>query len=208
MKRFYTYLLASALVFGMMSCEKDKADDVNEAQQTVLSDAQKNNLAELYNEEKLAHDIYQQFYLQHNYTPFSHITAAEEYHMSRVAEVMVSYKLTVPQLAPGVFDIVKFQTAYDEWLPKGLADGQEACMIAAYIEEMDILDLLHAINNIAEADDIEAMYQELMSGSENHLRAYNRFLDMQFGVDYQPQLMDQAMFDAIIAASGNHGGSK
>lgn len=205
MKRFYTYLLASALVFGMISCEKDKADDLVEAQQTVLSDAQKNNLAELYNEEKLAHDIYQQFYLQHNFTPFSHITASEEYHMSRVAEVMVSYKLTVPQLAPGVFDIAKFQTAYDKWLPKGLADGQEACMIAAYIEEMDILDLLNAINNIAEADDIEAMYQELMSGSENHLRAYNRFLEKQFGVDYQPQLMDQAMFDAIIAASGGHG---
>lgn len=206
MKNFLFFLSISVFLLAGTSCNKDNDKPDDPTQTAEISSTQKSQLLDLYNEEKLAHDIYEQFFLEHGYTPFEHIMGAEEYHMSRVAEVMTAYKLEVPNYAPGVFGIQLYQDAYDEWLPKGLGDGQEACMIGAYIEEMDILDLMNTIDNIAEQDDILALYEELKMGSENHLRAFNRFLDMQFGVDYQPQLMDQALFDAIIANSGGHGG--
>lgn len=193
-------------LLAITACNKDKNDPADQVTNTQISDTQKTQLFELYDEEKLAHDIYEQFFIAHSYTPFEHIMGAEEYHMTRVGEIMTAYGLQIPVNPPGVFQFQRYQDAYDTWQPQGVADGQEACMIGAYIEEMDILDIIYAIENIGEKDDILAMYEELKMGSENHLRAFNRFLEMEFGVDYQPQLMDQAMFDAIIAASGNHGG--
>lgn len=208
MKTLATLLVSLAFVLTGASCSKDKTDgDPITPPAISISEAQQAHLLQLYEEEKLAHDIYAQFYAEHAYKPFGHHTDAEATHMGLVNDILLVYNLSAPQNPAGVFDNTDYQKAYDEWLPKGLADGVEACYIGAYIEEMDILDLMNAIENIAEKDDIKAMYETLLSGSENHLRAYNRFLKMQFNIDYQPKLMDQATFDAIIANSGGgHGG--
>lgn len=205
MKTVIKYLLSISFILAGTACSKD--DSQNQTQPKVmLSTQQKNHIIQLYEEEKLAQNLYVQFYDKHGYKPFSHHSEAEARHMQAVADVLVQYELEVPENPEGVFNNKEYQKAYNEWLPKGMADGKDALYIAAYIEEMDILDLMDAIAQIAETDDIKNMYEQLLAGSENHLRAYNKFIFKELGITYQPQLMDKVLFDIIIAGGSGHGG--
>ena len=205
MKTITAFFTVLALGVGFTSCSKDDKSDTTTITEVTLSEAQESHLVDLFEEEKLAHDLYSEFYEAHAYKPFSHHTEAEAKHMGFVDEILTQYEISRPNLDPGFFENTEFQNAYNEWLTKGVADGVEACYIAAYIEEMDILDLIEGIK-IAETTPIKDLYETLKSGSENHLRAYNKFLKMEFNIDYEPQLMTQEMFDEIIAGGGSgHG---
>lgn len=55
----------------------------------------------------------------------------------------------------------------------------------AWIEERDMLDIMHAISNTGHAD-IAGVYTKLLCGSRSHLRAFVSLL----GADaYEPQLL-------------------
>ncbi len=207
MKIISTFLTVLVLGVGFTSCSKDdKQDDITT--DVVLSETQKSHLVKLYEEEKLAHDLYSEFYDEHGYKPFSHHTEAEAKHMGYVDDILKQYDITRPNLGHGIFENAGYQQSYNEWLAKGISDGVHSCYIAAYIEEMDILDLMEGIK-IAETADIKDLYETLKSGSENHLRAYNKFLKMEFNIEYTPQLMSQELFDKIISEVGSgHGGGK
>ena len=204
MKAISAFLTVLTLGVGFTSCSKD--DKGSDTPQVVLSETQKTHLVTLYEEEKLAHDLYSEFYDATGFTPFSHHTEAEAKHMGLVDDVLQLYNITRPDLGHGLFENEGYQYSYNEWLSQGLADSVHTCYIAAYIEEMDILDLIDGIK-IAETAEIKNLYETLKAGSENHLRAYHKFLKMEFNIDLQPQLMDQEMFDEIIASGGSgHGG--
>jgi len=206
MKTISAFLTILVLGFGFTSCNKDDDNDTN-SKEVVLSETQKSHLVNLYEEEKLAHDLYSEFYDAHGYTPFSHHTEAEAKHMGFVDEILELYDISRPNLGPGLFENEAYQNSYNEWLTKGGSDGVHSCYIAAYIEEMDILDLIEGIR-IAETMEIRELYETLKAGSENHLRAYNKFLKMEFNIDYSPQLMSQELFDKIMSEGGGHGGGK
>jgi hypothetical protein len=68
--------------------------------------------------------------------------------------------------------------------------------VGATIEDKDIMDLVAAIkatNNLS----LKTTYENLLEGSKNHLRAFVGLLRKQ-GMDYAPQFIDQALFDAIL----------
>ncbi|MEZ5219138.1 MAG: DUF2202 domain-containing protein [Ilumatobacteraceae bacterium] len=67
--------------------------------------------------------------------------------------------------------------------------------------EVDIQDLRDRQSGIA---DIDAMYDRLEAGSENHLRAFVRNLD-QRGVEYDPKYSTPPTSRAILADAGTHG---
>ncbi|WP_417591478.1 DUF2202 domain-containing protein [Owenweeksia hongkongensis] len=207
MKAVNIFLTIVILGVGFSSCSKDDKDD-SSSHQVVLSETQKTHLVNLYEEEKLAHDLYTEFYAAHGYTPFSHHIEAEAKHMTLVDEVLTLYGISRATLGFGLFENEGYQKNYNEWLAKGVSDSVHSCYIAAYIEEMDILDLMEGIQ-LAETTEIKDLNETLKSGSENHLRAYNKFLKMEFNIDYTPQLMSQELFDKIISEGGSgHGGGK
>ena len=76
-------------------------------------------------------------------------------------------------------------------------------MVGAYIEELDILDLRHSIA-VSVHDDLVAVYEDLMKGSRNHLRAFVGKIE-NLGMVYQAQLMDQAEVDEIVDTSLERG---
>lgn len=86
----------------------------------------------------------------------------------------------------------------------GLTIGN-ALRVGAAVEEIDILDLLGALDHTDKAD-IVRVYENLLSGSENHLRAFVRTLERQNGEIYQPQYLSENMFDAIINSPPANGG--
>lgn len=80
----------------------------------------------------------------------------------------------------------------------------DALKVGGAIEEIAILDLRETIADSDHAD-IRAAYENLLSGSENHLRASVRTLERQTGETYEPQAMGQAAFDEIMAGANGNG---
>ena len=72
-----------------------------------------------------------------------------------------------------------------------------ALKVGALIEEVDIIDLQHELDSIAENEDVKRVYQNLCNASENHLKAFVRVL-RSYNVDYKPVKLGQDVFNSII----------
>ncbi|MFA6542334.1 MAG: DUF2202 domain-containing protein, partial [Bacteroidota bacterium] len=103
----------------------------------------------------------------------------------------------------GVFADHELQALYDALLLKGKQNPADAYAAGAAIEEVDIVDLQKRLA-LTDNDDIAFVYNNLMRGSRNHLRAFVRNLSSQ-GITYIPKYLSQTEFDQIIA-SGNERG--
>ena len=105
----------------------------------------------------------------------------------------------------GKFTDAKLQALYDQLVAQGSKSVADALKVGAAIEEIDILDLQE---RLAETDNaaIEQVYENLLAGSENHLRAFVSNLKARTGETYAPQYLSQAAYNAIVTASGSQGG--
>jgi hypothetical protein len=74
----------------------------------------------------------------------------------------------------------------------------EALKVGVQIEELDIADITSRLAGIDNAD-ILMVFDNLLRGSRNHLRAYMKVLTLQGG-SYTPQYINQTEFDAIVAS--------
>jgi hypothetical protein len=74
----------------------------------------------------------------------------------------------------------------------------EALKVGAQIEELDIRDITVQKVGIDNADFL-MVYDNLLRGSRNHLRAFMKVL-VQQGGSYVPQYISQAEFDAIVSS--------
>ena len=75
--------------------------------------------------------------------------------------------------------------------------------VGATIEDMDIKDLQY---NIAETDnvDLAAVFQNLMKGSRNHLRAFVSLLERN-GISYTAHYLEQEEIDEIVSSEWERG---
>ena len=75
----------------------------------------------------------------------------------------------------------------------------DALKVGATIEEVDIVDLQkHLKEN--DNEDIALVYDNLMRGSRNHLRAFVINLKAR-GITYSPQYLTQTEYNTIIASA-------
>jgi hypothetical protein len=159
-------------------------------------------------EEKLAHDVYVTLYGEWNLPVFSNIARSEQKHTDSVAYLLDLYDISDPAAGNelGEFTNPDLQALYDQLVAQGSASIADALKVGGAIEEIDILDLQE---RLAETDnvDIERVYENLMAGSENHLRAFVSNLKAQTGETYVPEYMSQAEYDEIISAAGSQGGN-
>lgn len=77
--------------------------------------------------------------------------------------------------------------------------------VGGAIEEIDILDLKERIASTTHAD-IKTVYNNLLNGSYNHLRAFVSTLKTQTGEVYQPQYLDAVTYQTIIAGTNGRRG--
>ncbi len=158
-------------------------------------------------EEKLARDVYYRLYEQWDLPIFSNIGSSEQTHTDAVKALIDKYGLEDPaSSAAGTFSNAELQMLYDTLVAEGSTSLQAALEVGAAIEEIDILDLQ---NYLAETDneDVRLVYENLMKGSRNHLRAFVTTLARQ-GVDYSPRYLSQAEYDAIVSSSIERGGTR
>jgi hypothetical protein len=158
-------------------------------------------------EEKLAHDVYVTLYETWGLRVFDNISRSEQQHTDAVAYLLDRYDISDPAAGNnlGTFTDAKLQALYDQLMAQGSKSVTDALKVGAAIEEIDILDLQ---KRLAETDnaDIERVYNSLLAGSENHLRAFVGNLKARTGQTYAPQYLSQAAYNAIFTASGSQSG--
>lgn len=143
-----------------------------------LTEAEEANILYLYEEEKLARDIYVEMYIAHGAYIFNRISESEQRHMDAVEGLIIKYGLddTVSYNEHGIFTNGDLQEEYDHLLEYGLGNITSALEVGVAIEEMDITDIEDMLNQTDKAD-IQRVLSNLLRGSYNHLEAFNRQLD-------------------------------
>ncbi len=127
--------------------------------------------------------------------------------MAAVLGLIEAYDLDDPvdDNSVGEFANAELQALYDELIAKGSVDLAAALEVGAVIEEVDILDLERYLGDTANPDIIQ-VYENLLRGSENHLRAFVSQLE-SLGIDRDPALMEASAYGATLASDMQRGGS-
>lgn len=138
-------------------------------------------------EEQLTHDVYAVSATLWAPPIFANISASEATHSASVKALIDRYQLADPLagLAEGSFNTPAFQVLYDALVAASRISLVEALKVRVEIEELDIRDITAQKVGVDNAD-ILMVYDNLLRGSHNHLRAY------------MPKYLSQAEFDAIL----------
>ncbi|MBW6465508.1 MAG: DUF2202 domain-containing protein [Brevefilum sp.] len=174
---------------------------------TGITDTEKASLIFMREEEKLAHDVYLALYDLWGLPLFQNIASSEETHTNAVKRLLDTFNIPDPALdtAPGVFTDPVLQKLYDELIAQGERSLADALKVGGAVEEIDILDLQAALDE-TENPEIQRVFQNLLRGSENHLRAFTSTLLQQTGETYIPQYLDVSAYDGILASAPARGG--
>ena len=171
-----------------------------------LSDTEIGGILYMREEEKLARDVYLTLYEAWGLPVFQNIARSEATHLDAVKTLIGRYGLEDPAAQEiGVFTNPTLQQLYDQLVADGSKSLADALKVGAAIEEIDILDLEERIAQTDKAD-IQLVYENLMKGSRNHLRAFTSTLEKQTGEIYQPQYLDPVAYQAIVNAPKETGG--
>ncbi len=171
-----------------------------------LTDADIASLIFMREEEKLAHDVYLVMYDLWGLPVFQNIARSEESHTNAVKQLLDTFNIPDPAdtSPPGVFVNPDLQTLYDDLVTMGERSLADALKVGGAIEEIDILDLQEALYE-TDNPEIQRVYQNLLRGSENHLRSFRSTLLQQTGETYIPQYMDVSVYDGILASAPARG---
>jgi hypothetical protein len=170
---------------------------------TALSEEAKAELFFMIEEETLAGDLYAAFAEEFGGRVFLNIEGAERRHEGALREVL---RLKYPDLTVGTGTVGKFenedlQTLYDTLLAEGLVSYEAALRVGALVEETDIQDLKEAIAITAD-EGLVCIFENLLRGSENHLRGFSRQL-AQLDATYTPQVITPEEYAAYLESSSS-----
>ena len=158
-------LAAAALTFGgaTLASADTSAPDADE----------KSSLAFSREEEKMAHDLYTEFGELYDSAVWDRIANSEQRHFDAIGRLLDQFDVADPTDGhkAGEYDNKDVQKLYDDWLKQGKASEAEAFKAAIALETRDIADLKVQIQ-ATDNDDIDAVYERLLAGSENHLAAF------------------------------------
>ena len=173
----------------------------------TLTDSEKEGLMLMREEEKLARDVYAFFYAKYNQTVFSNISGSEETHTNAILFLINGYGLIDPTPASAAtFSDPSFTVLYAQLTEQGSVSIAEALKTGAFIEEYDIADLENLLNE-TQNEDVIRVYENLLSGSKNHLRAFVKILN-NLGETYNPTLISEVQFLEILSETSGSGNGK
>lgn len=160
--------------------------------------SKKDNASLLYilEEEKLARDVYTNLYEKWEIKQFGKIKESEQTHIEKVQELLEANKIPYQLLPQGTFKNQELQKLYNDLISKGSISEIEALKVGATIEDVDIFDL-RRLKKETDNQDIISVYNFLECASKNHMRAFNRGLNMR-DADYKPQFISLLDFQKII----------
>lgn len=163
-----------------------------------LRKKERDDLLYMREEEKLARDTYLSLHEQWGLRVFRQIAKAETNHMAAIGVMIDKYELVDPvgDNPLGVFTNPELQSLYEDLSVAGSASLIGALQVGAAIEDVDIYDLQRALERTNNKD-LQIVYQNLMKGSRNHLRAFVKLLD-RYGETYEPVYLSPDEYQEII----------
>jgi hypothetical protein len=194
MKKFKYFLFIISIIASLFltSCQSENPASVNESIDIAkygggnddgsgyeLSQEERDGLIHMRIEEKLARDVYIVMGDLWNQKVFLNIQLSEQKHMEAVLRMLNKYSVPDPILTDsvGVFPDPQFQQLYDQLILQGNQSLQEALLVGKSIEELDLADLEFQLGFV-DNPDIIRVYENLKAGSENHLAAFIRCLNV------------------------------
>lgn len=184
--------------YNYTETEKDLLNVIDSMPLQDLSEAEKAALMVMREEEYLAHDVYDLLGKMYSRRVFLNIIKSEDRHTDAVKALIEKYGLTDPALnhVQGVFNNAELQSLYNNLIAKGSESLLQALVVGATIEDVDIYDLEKHLE-VTDNEDIKMVFQNLMRGSRNHLRAFYRNI-LSEGGSYTPQYISVDLFNEII----------
>ncbi len=177
------------------------AQPMNEQQvqnEAMVETSVTQGLLYMVEEEKLARDVYLALYEMWGNRVFLNIAKAEQQHMDEVSAVLHDKEMDNPVETSdiGIFHNDEIAKLYDSLVAQGSTSIEEAFMVGALIEDLDIHDLQRSIE--ATDDEVEIwVYNNLLRGSENHMRAFVRQLG-RYGLDYTARYISDTELSLIL----------
>jgi len=162
-----------------ISQEDSVITEEEEEEATTDSTVDTSTLAEMLTfivqEEKLAHDLYVQLASTSGAQQFQNVLNSESTHISLVQGLLATYNVVDPTigLAEGEFVDQELQALYDSLLASGSVDRAGAIAAGIAVEEKDIADIEVMLASELPSD-VASVLERLLSGSQNHLAAFQR----------------------------------
>lgn len=143
---------------------------------TALQAAEIAKLVSLYEEEKLARDVYAALGDRFGLPVFKNLALSEQSHMDLLAALLGRYGVTIPaDQGAGRFQDAEKAAAYKRLVEEGLRGEAEAASVGARIERGDIQSIRELVQSNPN-EDLRYVLDRLLAGSENHLAAFERRL--------------------------------
>jgi hypothetical protein len=200
-------ILFVLLAVSMVQCETiparlfEEIEKRKEEQQagSPLSELEINSLQHMREEEMLAHDVYSFLAGLYDVPVFRNIAKSELVHTNHVKELIEKYGLEDPAAdhEPGLFEDAHIQELYDMLTGMGKNSYIDAIVVGLTIEDLDIADLEDALQVEVDNEDIVEVYNFLLMGSKNHMKAFY-FNAQKNGIDYDPQYISMDYFMEIV----------
>jgi hypothetical protein len=151
----------------------------------------------LYEEEKMAYDIYGEFYERWSLGIFNTIQQREARHVWCVERIMDNYGYKYdPVTEPGYYRDKETQKIYDELTVKGCISDLAALEAGAYIKEKFIYQLRERIRYQEDEYVVKVIFL-MESAAQDHFRAFVKSI-RKSGSEYKPVFLTEDEFSNIL----------
>ncbi len=157
---------------------------ISQTSRTTTNSTVQKSLAYMYDEERLAKEVYLAIYAKQPVQQLTKIaTKAEVRHINAVKDLAVRYGVPTPYQRAGQYQTSHIQSLYNELYAKGIRSKRDALEVGCMVEVIDVEDLQKYTREAeqANAQDVVQTYNFLLKGSYNHYWAFDRGLK-QLGV--------------------------
>ncbi|HWA06428.1 MAG TPA: DUF2202 domain-containing protein [Ignavibacteria bacterium] len=151
----------------------------------------------LYQEEKLAYDLYGEFYERWSLGVFNKVQQREAKHVWCVERIMDNYGFDYnTNTSAGSYPDRDIQKIYDDLTVKGCISDLAALEAAAYIKEKHISQLRERIRYQEDEYIVKVIFL-MESAAQSHLRAFVKSIRLS-GSDYNPEFLTDDEFSNIM----------
>ena len=180
--------------YSVESIPQEVSDAINSTEKSDLTQELKEAITYMYNEEKLAKDIYLNVYKMQPIKQLYNIASKSEVkHEEAVVDLAIKYDLNItlyPDTQPpfvqkdidsyasGKYPVVAIQELYDMLYDKGIQSSKDALEVGCLVEVTDIddLDKYMAYAQTSNASDVLSVFDFLRDGSYKHYWAFDKGL--------------------------------
>jgi hypothetical protein len=157
----------------------------------------------LYQEEKMAYDLYGEFYERWSLSVFNKVQQRDAKHVWCVERIMDNYGFDYNTNAnSGSYPDREIQKIYDDLTVKGCISDLAALEAAAFIKEKYISVLRERIRYQEDEYVVKVIFL-MESAAQTHLRAFVNSIRLS-GSDYSPVLLTDDEFSNIMNTDNNN----